>query len=824
MAAGGRVSIPAGARRTVTDIKEIAGGHSDEEVYAMLRECNMDPNETAQRLLLQDTFHEVKRKRDKKKEGSKEPSDTRWRPAVQGRGGKSGRGNYISRNLANSNDPAERSAIAGKENGINQITEKSSGSTPTINTNMDTKTSSSAPSLPSGLSNGPSQLVDPAAVVVTNSSAVGDAIKSDSTALVDMKGGLPSEGVVTVVGPNAPQSLKSASASDPVLVCSINFHNYGDVGAPRQAVGSKMSVEHKVGHDLPADNKGSSQQSGSSSFGRSGSRPSSSYSSRSQQSFGSQKVMPNKEWKPKPTRTTASQATENAIIPNDVPLAADTVPQSAPISNSVSKENLLKVEKSLNDLQLSDKQHVIIPDHLQVSESEKYGLSFGSFNAGFQQTLSSSDPECAKSSFLPEYDSFQELSGIDDEPQSMPRDQSSSSTAQEEAVHVPQQLPSTKLENYSPSAVENSSISSTELDQRRDDSATSRLPQSTVVHTAPSYSAFGLAPQSHGDQITMIEKSESLVQKPTNFATSYCIQLYQPTADADELLSPSLVAEAASKYGSIPVLPAQTGQDQEGNNSPMLASSVSASVAAPSAGVIPTSIAIPQQSVPVFRQSLGVHLPHFPTNYVPYNQYISPFFIPPPTLHPFLGNATFLQPPSTGAMYPAPGSAGVLPVKYSVPSFKPGANVGSQASVGVPGAYGTYGSSPSVYTNNTTVSSGNPVENVDVASSQLKENIYIAGHQTEGSTLWVPAPGRDISGLQANSYYGRPPRGQQVTFAPQAGHGPFGGIYHPAHTVTGAAVHPLLQPPHTMAGAVEIVGAPGSVYQQPQGQMNWANY
>ena len=53
MAAGGRVSIPVGARRTVADIKEIAGGHTDEEVYAMLRECNMDPNETAQRLLLQ---------------------------------------------------------------------------------------------------------------------------------------------------------------------------------------------------------------------------------------------------------------------------------------------------------------------------------------------------------------------------------------------------------------------------------------------------------------------------------------------------------------------------------------------------------------------------------------------------------------------------------------------------------------------------------------------------------------------------------------------------------------------------------------------------
>lgn len=53
MAAGGRVSIPAGARRTIADIKEIAGGHTDEEVYAMLRECNMDPNETVQRLLLE---------------------------------------------------------------------------------------------------------------------------------------------------------------------------------------------------------------------------------------------------------------------------------------------------------------------------------------------------------------------------------------------------------------------------------------------------------------------------------------------------------------------------------------------------------------------------------------------------------------------------------------------------------------------------------------------------------------------------------------------------------------------------------------------------
>lgn len=48
-----RVAIPANVRRMIQDIKEIAGNHGDEEVYAVLKECSMDPNETAQRLLFQ---------------------------------------------------------------------------------------------------------------------------------------------------------------------------------------------------------------------------------------------------------------------------------------------------------------------------------------------------------------------------------------------------------------------------------------------------------------------------------------------------------------------------------------------------------------------------------------------------------------------------------------------------------------------------------------------------------------------------------------------------------------------------------------------------
>lgn len=52
---GFRVSIPSSVRKTIQNIKEITGNHGDEEIYAMLKECGMDPNETAQKLLHQGT-------------------------------------------------------------------------------------------------------------------------------------------------------------------------------------------------------------------------------------------------------------------------------------------------------------------------------------------------------------------------------------------------------------------------------------------------------------------------------------------------------------------------------------------------------------------------------------------------------------------------------------------------------------------------------------------------------------------------------------------------------------------------------------------------
>ncbi|KAG5005784.1 hypothetical protein JHK85_024326 [Glycine max] len=71
-------TIPASSRKMVQSLKEIVSNFPDHEIYATLKDCNMDPNEAVSRLLSQDPFHEVKSKREKKKE-IKDPTESRSR-------------------------------------------------------------------------------------------------------------------------------------------------------------------------------------------------------------------------------------------------------------------------------------------------------------------------------------------------------------------------------------------------------------------------------------------------------------------------------------------------------------------------------------------------------------------------------------------------------------------------------------------------------------------------------------------------------------------------------------------------------------------------
>ncbi|XP_074288603.1 uncharacterized protein LOC141613756 isoform X2 [Silene latifolia] len=57
-------------QKTIDFIKEIVGNHSDVDIYNALKDSNMILDEATVKLLHQDTFHEVRKRRDKKKENS----------------------------------------------------------------------------------------------------------------------------------------------------------------------------------------------------------------------------------------------------------------------------------------------------------------------------------------------------------------------------------------------------------------------------------------------------------------------------------------------------------------------------------------------------------------------------------------------------------------------------------------------------------------------------------------------------------------------------------------------------------------------------------
>ncbi|CAH9079486.1 unnamed protein product [Cuscuta europaea] len=113
---GGVGVIPAGSRKMVESLKEIVNNYPDSEIYAVLKECNMDPNEAVNRLLSQDPFHEVKNKREKRKE-NKDFTDSRPRNGSSLlRGGRGGADRFVGRGCSESTLHAKYTSASKKDN------------------------------------------------------------------------------------------------------------------------------------------------------------------------------------------------------------------------------------------------------------------------------------------------------------------------------------------------------------------------------------------------------------------------------------------------------------------------------------------------------------------------------------------------------------------------------------------------------------------------------------------------------------------------------------------------------------------------------------
>ncbi|XP_019455665.1 PREDICTED: GBF-interacting protein 1-like isoform X1 [Lupinus angustifolius] len=861
--AGFKASIPSSVRKTIQNIKEITGNHSDEDIYAMLKECSMDPNETTQKLLLQDTFHEVKRKKDRKKENlnNREPVELRRRHGTQGRGQRGVVGNFMPHNVSHGASISKYSGT-GKDTGAHQVTEKVAPSLPASQETISkakTSAASSAANDPASVASGTISGVSPSPSFSgsgnrTSPSSgannnLGSALLSDcsnkSATVASRSGFRPSSSDHPGPAP-ASSSAVNFSSSDPTLVPSNDLRHPSSVGAVRCEEGNpcppvELTAASETGSSsvqgkIPGKSEGvakthRTEMSPSSTVthgSSTASRPSSNYGSRSQHSIGAQKAGSNKEWKPKITNT-INQGSE----PDSA--SAEVTGQLQSASSALgSQEDTSKLQKKLEDLNLTQRQHVILPNHIFVPDSEKNKFSFGSLGVTFGVNTSyTNGPESEKSS-TPLSQTSQSIEETAEEQPSSSQNAAVNSEVGDYPDHP--QSPTNGPENLLSSGVDGSSSAIQEFNESKQDTALqSEDHPYSEVHTSPNY-GYGFVPPVLGNQVTPFDSSETqtrdisrlpsfVVHQPFDPA-SYYAQFYRSGADSDGCLSP--FSSAAKYNGNVTVLAATNSQSpQEGG---LLSTAGPTPLVTQAAGLMQSSIAVTQQPVPVFRTPSGVHISHYAPNYIPYGHYFSPFYVPPPpAMHQFVGNGAFPQQPQASTVYPPPPAVAAPGVKYPLPQFKPGTNAANPTHLVMPSAYGAYGSSPAGYNHSSAAPpAGNSTFNEDLGSSQFKENnVYISGQQSEGSAVWVTAPGRDISSLPTSSYYNIPPQGQHVTFAPtQAGHGTFTGIYHPPQAVTAAGVHPLLHQSQTMAGAVEMVGPGGNVYQQPQhAQINWpGNY
>ncbi|CAK8537724.1 unnamed protein product [Lathyrus sativus] len=871
---GFRASIPNSVKKTIQNIKEITGNHSDEDIYAMLKECSMDPNETTQKLLLQDTFHEVKRKRDKRKENlnNREHVEPRGRPVTHGRGPRGGRGNFSSHTISH-DASGRKTSVTGKDSGARLPSEKimpqpsasqqiiskgkSSGtSSVPITANGPTNvasgtTRSASPSPPPA---GNKDILVQASVNNNNNNNVDSASSSDK-----------SNQVATSASETGPASSSAHfSSSDPVLVPTDNSWLPGVVGAIRCEVGSQHSlgesnavnsaknkltaasetgspsVQEKIQGKSPrvAKNYGNETPSPSASVtlgSPSVSRPSSNYNNQSQQLNGPQKAVSNKEWKPKPTNT-YNQNSRPATAPEAPPVSAEATRQLQSASSALDTEEATsKLQGKLENSHIPQHQHVILPNHIIVPDSEKNKFCFGTLGVNFGVDTRScvSGPNSEKSSNSTPHSEISQ--NIEETVEEQDSSQNGALTSDVEDYPDHPLSPTNTPVDLELGEVDGSSSAIQESNESKQDTALpSEGHQYPGVHISPNYS-YGFVPPMLGPQLTPFDNSESqtrdisrlpsFIVHPQLDPAGYYAQFYRPGTDSDGRLSPFASAAATTKYnGNITVLPAPNSQSpQEG----ILSTAGQTPLTTQAAGLMQSTIAITQQPVPVFRPS-AVHLSHYPPNYIPYGHYFSPFYVPPPAIHQFLGNGAFPQQPQATTVYPPPPTVAAPGIKYSLPQFKPGTNPANTTHLVMPNAFGLYASSPAGYNHNSGTTAGNSNSNDDLGSSQFKEsNVYITGQQSEASAVWVAAPGRDMTNLPTSSFYNLPPQGPHVTFAPtQAGHGTFASIYHPAQAVTAATVHPLLQQSQTIAGAVDMVGPGGNVYQQPQhAQINWpSNY
>ncbi|KAF5950400.1 hypothetical protein HYC85_012393 [Camellia sinensis] len=335
-----RVLIPNNVRNMIQDIREITGKHSDEDIYTVLKDCNMDPNETAQRLLYLDTFHEVKRKRDPRKVYAIEFEQQSLLKNLGGQQEHRGEGLEV---------------VGGTIHLLIFLTVLVVEGMRVLIRKMESVIAWRE------------VLSPPCQFQKKQKITANPHVTKSSTISVNGPTHVPDGSSSHERGTQSSAGVYS-STSDPVVVAPLSSQ-IPSVGAIKCEINSQRIAAE------------------SGAFNRSGKR-----SSKLKESQILEKNQPLE-----PSKVVASEAPT---------LAVEAVLQSLP-DVSFLEEATSKVDMKLEKLNISTRQPVIFPDHLQVPEDFKNGLIFGSLDATFEESVAYVDGTDDMKSSMPAIESFE---------------------------------------------------------------------------------------------------------------------------------------------------------------------------------------------------------------------------------------------------------------------------------------------------------------------------------------------------------------------------------------------------------------------------------
>ncbi|KAL5231018.1 hypothetical protein ABZP36_029794 [Zizania latifolia] len=780
--------VPAASRKLVQSLKEIVN-RPEAEIYSALRDCGMDPDEAVSRLLSQDTFQEVKSKRDKKKEVKEIPelrSRTASNATSRGVRGSADRGGRNSSFHSSSIDNVASRSIPGPGMVSANYTQKQTVPSSSVNKNIVADGPSVPPQSSSGFQHGwsgtPGQLSMADIVKMGRPQAKQSSSKPSSKPAVTTDRGYAGQypSLPSTVNQNLKQSSSTVSLAEPDQGLQSVQESFHVKDHNHSAAVNKQTHEQTYDNDwLPQDEVPSGNQS---------SLPETSgdqtlYEASLQSATLVAGVVNPYENSHVDENKSAAVALVNAserylehhgsnseyndgllqdsstYLPQKNSCTEDEV-EDSDVDEALATENFQDLSLHNEELVATkfadDNPAVIIPDHLQVTGTDCVSLSFGSFESGAFSGLL--PPKSTDNNVdLPVMEETVPLGQID----SRDQDYYDSGAANSSGNDNLDTMIGTNMENLDVPSVSQPDVLRQEV-----------LDHSGLQYNLPSDSSAAYA---NTTQPSTMESSQGYTQAHTLSHLSNLLQANSlhnsllgsnitPLRDLDFTLSPFLAAQSmAAKYNSAGSTTGPAISMQEALKAGVFANAQSTqnlpSTSMPTGPPLPQQLPVHPYSQPTlplapFANMIGY--PYLAQNY--------PAYLP---------SATFQQAYSSNGPFHQSAAVPGAGMKYNMPQYKSNLAATSlqQQPSSVISGYGGFGSSsnlPGSFTLNQNATSASTNLGFDEAlSTQYKDpNQYMALQQGDNSAMWLHGAGSRAASaaLPPSHFYGFQGQSQQGGF------------------------------------------------------------